>query len=198
MRYTLKCKYLRYGARLSFLWLTSDSDRDKQLLSSVVTCEAVKRREFAKYSQCAGLVGVATVSEGENVMLIGRNANISWFNEVIPQSAELPRNAASQISFGIRMNSPWDSTVEKLRLDDSPTSQRFVTNHDLWLGLNAVRHKVAELFPELRIWPDELDYDPRITAEVQLRPHHGGLRLGGCVWRPETYLDPAGRKYLRL
>ena len=59
-----------------------------------------------------------------------------------------------------------------------------------------IQHRVAEQFPSLRLHRDggPLPDDP----EVRLQPTHGGLVLGGCIWRPETYTTLEGRRFLGL
>lgn len=62
------------------------------------------------------------------------------------------------------------------------------------LGLSRVQHRVAELYPGLREWRRSQPGEP----EVILRPHHGGQRLGGVIWRAETYAAPEGLRFLGL
>ncbi|TQE99529.1 MAG: hypothetical protein FKY71_08100 [Spiribacter salinus] len=54
---------------------------------------------------------------------------------------------------------------------------------DVWQRLtarNKLRHAVAQMHPELRVWPGEREYAPK-GDEVQLRKNFKKVKLGGCV-----------------
>lgn len=83
------------------------------------------------------------------------------------------------------------SSIQDEALDclELPSDTRLVRVQEIRLMREnplKIRHKVAEVFPELRIWPRDVDYDKESDEEVQLR-HHGGLRLGGILC-PELML----------
>lgn len=72
-----------------------------------------------------------------------------------------------------------NSTVERRqRMDRNP--------------MNKIKHKVAELFPSLRNW----NTGPGDPEVVLLPRDQAGHRLGGIVWKPETYKTPEGQAFL--
>lgn len=133
-------------------------------------------RRWAIASATACIAGVALVWTPEELTAVGTEPSLSFWKWPYPVAA---------LDEALDLVQPLDT---KLRRAHEVRSWR--------VPQLAIQHKVAELFPDLRIKPGHSGYDPKV--EIQLRPHHGGrLLLGGCVWRPEYYFCGQAKKDLQ-
>lgn len=199
--------FIKYGASLSHTWwllsleISSGRLTRKQLrdMMSKVTCLTVARPrgERLVFDGCAQVAGVAVVHTDQEVTLIGRRDNIDSFLNFWPTRSDgWQRRQSHGGHLGMRQGTrEWgrDRFIEEIRLaPDCPGDPAYLLVHDEWLAIRQIQHKVAEIFPALREDRPSAIGEP----EVILRPHHGGLRLGGCVWRPEAYASQEGRAFL--
>jgi hypothetical protein len=108
--------------------------------------------------------------DGSPATIVGRRTLVDLFLEVSHDLATVPK--AQQ-------------NVCRMTADTMLKTWRPARHERSWaeyIDAQRVRHKVAELFPEFRIWPADPDYDPDSPEEVQLRPRAGGRRLGGIIF----------------
>lgn len=138
----------------------------------VETDKPLDRLLFLAASLFAHLAGVALVATDTGYMIIGTNISVKFWQPP--------------------MKTMTNTAYEMLEMHDY-VSDRILQGRRDRVHLLKVQHRVAAEFPGLREWNP-----PSGSPEVVLKPTHGGQRLGGCVWRPETYLTLEGRQFLGL
>lgn len=126
------------------------------------------KKSFEALSLCAGPGCFLPVLEpGQRAYAIGTTENLDLLKQAPIRS--LPRFAGQIVDiYGELFYRLHPEALQEMR-----------DNHAKRYQENRVRHKVAELYPEFRIGPDDPDWDPNSKQEVQLRPLAGSRRLGG-------------------
>lgn len=136
------------------------------------------RKQLAILMGLAASAGCAIVARAKTseAIVIGTEASVAYLADgwKLIKPAYRVETAAEAIKAACRI---YRCTLSDL----DPVHQRRAERIDL----DGVRHAVVAIYPQLRVWPDESEYAN--PPEVELRPHHGGLILGGVVWTDMYY-----------
>lgn len=132
----------------------------------------IPRVEFiaAGFAVCE-MLHLAALADDKVFLAVGPNDVLKvlathWDNMVASGTV----NAAEAIT---------DEAYDCLTLPTDTLNRRVGEIRAMRESTNRIRHHVVQLFPEMRIWPKDIDYDPESLEEVQLR--RAGLRLGGLL-----------------
>lgn len=207
-------QFRTFGAHLSYTWYRMglyvfQGDRSMLTLiqknDRVVATETKVFGNILDFTVAAHVAGMAVVwqKDSDLVKLVGRKSNVDAFINLWPkrddpwQLQQIAQGVPSMIA-ATRVHAPiWNSYIWQVRANPAHHGRMaipYLEAHDAWLGLDKIRHKVVEVCPSLREWNT-----PPGAPEVVLKPlSPGGQRLGGAVWKFETYTTDEGREFLGL
>jgi hypothetical protein len=154
--------------------LVADIDSFDPVISrSVVIGDTEGCEQYENFASVAFLASVMNTETGR-FTLIGRENSIEFYEQVwvgfLRDGFGTSPDVAAQRGF----NADWRAATMNEATHDA--YMRTLTEMSPPITIS---HKVAELFPTLRIWPRDPEYDVNSKREVQLRTEYGGLRLGG-------------------
>lgn len=126
------------------------------------------------------VAGVALMHGSGAPVAVGRESCLALLDLMICEEGKWLRGTLQHALAARRAyNAEWNTTAGG---DPEDRVHRAYTYHKLMLHpANTIAHTVASMWPDLRVWPDDDDYDQQ-GAEVQFRHVRSLKRVMGYPW----------------